>query len=309
MITWEQRNLQLRDINERVQRDAQAFILEEHGRYARQLQMLTEAVKQRLQDRLLVLLSGPSSSGKTTTAEWLCRALAADGITAHVISLDDFYRGRERAPILPDGSYDYESVEALDLPLLRRCMSELLEQGETLLPRFDFTTGRPAPDKRPLRIGHGAVVIFEGIHALNPHLEEDLSADTVPFKIFVHTGNAIFDGEQRLLSRRDLRLCRRILRDARFRASEIENTMLMWPQVMRGEDLYLFPYSDTADVRLDTTFAFEPCMTAPLILPQLPRIEGQYPDVAERLRRALAPFVPLSADMLPSDALLREFFG
>ena len=101
----------------------------------------------------------------------------------------------------------------------------------------------------------------------------------------------------------------RILRDARFRASEIENTMQMWPQVVRGEELYLFPYADTADVRLDTTFAFEPCMTAPLILPQLPRIEERYPAVSERLRRALQPFVPLSAELLPPDALLREFFG
>ena len=309
MITWEKRNLQLHHINQQVQQDAAAFILQEHQRYARQMQLLTEAVKQRLQDRLLVLLSGPSSSGKTTTADWLCRELAKEGIAGHVVSLDDFYRGRERAPLLPDGSYDYESVEALDLPLLRLCMHELLEYGETLLPRFDFATGSPAPEKRPLKIGHGSVVIFEGIHALNPQLEEDFGGDAVPFKIFVHTGNAIFDGEQTLLTRRDLRLCRRILRDARFRASEIENTMLMWPQVMRGEDLYLLPYSDTADARVDTTFAFEPCMTAPLILPQLPRIEQQHPQVSERLRNALTPFVPLSAQGLPADALLHEFFG
>lgn len=308
MIRWEHRCLQLQDINRRVLTDPQQFILQEHERYDRQMQRLFEYVRQRVQDRLLVLLSGPSSSGKTTTANRLCRDLANAGICAHVISLDDFYRGRERAPLLPDGTYDYESVEALNLPLLRRCIKELLETGETLLPRFDFATGLPTGTWHPMQIGHGAVVIFEGIHALNPQLEEGLG-NAVPLKVFVHTENRIYDGEQTLLSRRDLRLCRRILRDARFRSSQIDNTFYMWPQVLRGEDLYLFPFADTADVKLDTTFAFEPCMTAPLILPQLAGVARQYPQYSERLQRALQPFEALDASLLPSDALLREFFG
>ena len=307
-VKREKRDLQLEWINHCARTDPRMLVEQEHAQYIGQMEQVRGYLEGKLRDRLLIALSGPSSAGKTTSAEWLRGRLQEDGIEAYVVSLDDFYLGRERAPMLPDGSYDYETVEALNLPLLRQCMYDLMEQGRALLPRFDFQAGRPAPEKRELCLPHNAVVIFEGIHALNPLLTDSLGDEALT-KIFVHTYTPICNGAEKQLTRRELRLCRRILRDARFRNSEIDNTLNMWPQVIRGEDLYLFPYVDTADIRVDTTFAFEPCMTAPLILPQLPLIRDLYPQWYERLALILSPFEAMDPALLPPDALLHEFLG
>ena len=302
------RNLQADEINHRIRTDPRALIEEENARYFAQLRRLVQAIEDRMSRRLLILLSGPSSSGKTTTAQLLCRYLAQDGLTAQVVSLDDFYRGRNIVPRLPDGELDYETVEALDLPLLQTCMRQLLQDGVSQLPVFDFHAGVRRPEARELRVPDGSAVIFEGIHALNSRLEEGFGSLSL-LKLFVDVETPIRQGTRRAICPREMRLCRRILRDARFRNSQIDNTLRMWPQVVRGEKLYLQPYTNTADLTLDTTFAFEPCMTAPLILPQLEQVRAQYPEWTERLQRALSPFEALPADFLPEDSLLHEFFG
>ena len=302
------RNLQVDEINRRIRTDPRALIEEENRHYYTQLYRIAQQIEDHMRRRLLILLSGPSSSGKTTTAQLLCQRLAQDGLTVQVVSLDDFYRGRNIAPRLPDGTLDYETVEALDLPLLHRCMRRLLRDGVADLPVFDFHAGVRLPETREMRVPEGSAVIFEGIHALNSRLEKGFGSLSV-LKLFVNVETPIWQGTQQAIGRREMRLCRRILRDARFRNSQIDNTLHMWPQVVRGEKLYLQPYMDTADLTLDTTFAFEPCMTAPLILPQLEQVRAQFPEWSERLLCALAPFEALPADFLPEDSLLHEFFG
>ena len=260
--------------------------------------------------RSLVLLSGPSSAGKTTTANNLKRELEANGKQVSIISLDDFYRGRGLAPQLPDGTFDYEAIEALDLPQLQNCMKELLTGGVTMLPRFNFNTHQPEPEKHELRIGDDAVVIFEGIHALNPKLEDHLPDDRV-FKIFINVMSRVYDHDDTLLTRRKLRLCRRMLRDYQFRSSSIENTLDMWPQVVRGENLYMFPYAGMANAVFDTTHAFAPAMLAPRLLPLLKEVpqDSRHAQTVCELMEALSQFEPLSTDGLPADSLLREFVG
>lgn len=307
---FEQRTLRVADINERLKTDPQRMIEEECARYLANVRRVAEHMASRKTGRCLVLLSGPSSAGKTTTANNLKRELEARGRQASIISLDDFYRGKGQAPLLPDGSYDYESIEALDLPLLQTCMKELLTDGVTQLPRFDFNTREPEPQKQELRIADNSVVIFEGIHALNPMLEDHLSGDNV-FKIFINVMSRVYDGEETLLTRRDLRLCRRMLRDYQFRNSSIENTLDMWRQVVRGENLYMFPYVDTANAVFDTAHAFEPALLAPRLLPLLREVpkESPYAQTIAHLTDALSQFCPLSAEGLPSDSLLWEFIG
>ncbi len=302
--------LQIQTVNECISLDPQRLIAEENARYVRSVRKTAEQLFERFHNRCLVLLSGPSASGKTTTALNLQRALRERGREAHTVSLDNFYLGRGKAPRLPDGSFDYETVEALDLPLLRRCMAQLLEEGCAQLPIFDFHDGKRCSQTQPLTIGEESIVIFEGIHALNPLLEEHLPGDN-RFKLFINVDTAVYDGEREVLSKRDIRLARRTLRDVRFRNSSIENTMDMWRQVVRGEDLYLFPYVDTADVVFDTAHAYEPAVLGSELLPLLRQVSVHSPHHKSvcRLINGLSGFEPLCASRLPSDCLLREFVG
>lgn len=305
----ESRRLVCEEINRAVRDDIQRFIRSEDERYTSELSALADRLIA-APHRLLVLLSGPSASGKTTTANKLAALLRERGREAYTVSLDNFYRGYGYAPLLPDGSYDYESVEALNIPLLRSCMRELLTQGCTQLPLFDFLTHAPKAERVELRVPEHAVVIFEGIHALNPVLEGELPADG-RFKVFINVNSSVYSGDAPLLSGQDLRLVRRLLRDVRFRNSSPENTMDMWRQVTRGEQLYLLPFANTADVTFDTTHAYEPAMLAPELLPLLCALpkDSRHALTAERLIKALSAFTPVSTALLSKEALLREFLG
>ncbi len=297
-------------INQQIQENPRQFIAAEIDRYRQQVNDLADQLCDRFSGRALILLSGPSASGKTTTASYLQTALAARGREAFTVSLDDFYLGRGKAPRLPDGSFDYETIEALELSLLQRCMDELLEQGGTELPIFDFHAGTRKREIRPLTVGDHSFVIFEGIHALHPRLEEHLTGDKW-FKILINAAASIYDGERPLLAERDIRLMRRLIRDARFRNSPPGNTLDMWRQVVRGEDLYLFPYAHTADAAFDTTHAFEPALMRQELLPLLSTLPPDSPffETAARLAAVLKDFAPLSPALLPQDCLLREFVG
>lgn len=302
--------LQKADINARISSDARAFIEQENHRYEQQVERVAEQLTARFSGHGLVLLCGPSASGKTTTAANLQRFLRQRGRQAYTVSLDDFYFGRGLAPRLPDGSYDYETIDALDLPLLTRCMRELLEEGTTRLPQFDFHSGTRRAQMHPLTLADDSLVIFEGIHALNPRLLENLPADAL-FRIFIGAFSNVNDGEKPLLSGREIRLVRRLLRDFRFRNSSIENTFDMWRQVVRGEELYMMPHVHTADVTFDTTHAYEPAMLGGELLPLLRGVPETSPFAKEiaQLVRGLDGFAPLSTDKLPPDCLLKEFVG
>lgn len=304
------RTLRRRDICELLQADAPWLIRKEGQRYEREIAAVAWRLHETMPARCLVLLSGPSASGKTTTALKLQEQLRALGRETYTVSLDNFYRGYGHAPQLPDGSFDYETVEALNVPLLEQCMQELILQGRTQLPVFDFLTHAPKAERVELCIPEHAVVIFEGIHALNPLLLHHLPSDCL-FRIFINVMSSITDDGEVLLSQQDMRLVRRLLRDIRFRNSGVENTMDMWRQVTRGEELYLFPHADTANVAFDTTHAYESAMLGVHLIPLLRAVPetSPYAITAVRLADALSRFTPLSEELLPADALLREFIG
>lgn len=309
MKAFHRRNLKLEDINERVRTDPAGFVREESERFQNEIYSLAEFLSSS-ECHKLVMLSGPSSSGKTTTALLIRDRLREIGVDAYSISMDNFYRGRDQAPRLADGTYDYEALEALRLDDLEKCMRELIEDGKTNLPTFDFQAGSPSPETDELRIQKNSVVIFEGIHAINPYFEKHLPSESV-FKVFVNTVSPIYGGDLKLLARREIRLTRRMLRDERFRNSPVVNTLDMWQQVIRGENMYMFPYVDTVDYLIDTTHAYEPCVFAPLLLPDLKKVPDSdgHSDAVRHLARALAEFAPLSLEYMPKNALLREFVG
>ena len=307
---FHKRLLKLNEINEKVQSDPTAFVREESERYEKEVDTLAEYLTEGLNGHHLILLSGPSSSGKTTTALKLRDRIREMGIDAHTISMDDFYRGKEQAPRLPDGTYDYEALEALRLDELERCMKELILQGCTMLPRFDFMKGKPSENLVQLCIKEKSVVIFEGIHAINPYFEQHLPYENI-FKVFANTVTPIYDGDQKLVARRDIRLVRRMLRDERFRNSSVMNTLLMWQQVVRGENEYMFPFVDTVDYLIDTTHAYEPCLFAPLLIPVLRDVPEDHPyaKMARHLVEMLSCFNPIGMELMPEDSMLREFTG
>ncbi len=302
--------LQTSDINARVAADPKGFMEEQNAAYQQHVKGVADHLIAQFLGRGLVFLCGPSASGKTTTAALLQRFLYENGRRAHTVSLDDFYLGRGCAPRLPDGSFDYETVDALDLPLLHRTMDVLLETGTASLPIFDFQSGIRHDNARSLTIEDDSFVILEGIHALHPRLRESLAAHE-GFTLCIGTFSSVYEGEERLLSERDMRLVRRLLRDVRFRNSDLENTFDMWRQVVRGEDLYLLPYVGDADAAFDTTHAYEPALFSGELLPLLREVSAASPyyHEAQRLAGVLSRFVPFSPSLLPPDSLLKEFAG
>ncbi len=298
-------------VNDRIVTDAAGFIEEEESRYERQIEAAADRIAEATHGLQVVWQCGPSSVGKTTTAARLCAALTARGVPSFVISLDDFYLGKGIAPVLPDGSLDYESPEALDLPLFEACLTSLLETGDTRLPMYDFAAGRPAKETRHLHITGDAVVLFEGVHAFEPRLTANITVPMgTPIKLFVNTTARFTDGDEVLLSRRDIRLSRRLLRDERKRNSSFENTMTMWQQVLAGDERYIFPYYKQADITVDTTLGYEPCVMGTLLRSRLHTLDGtRFEETARHFDESFSRFETIDPSLVPPGSVLREFIG
>lgn len=260
--------------------------------------------------RTIVMLAGPSASGKTTTAHKLCAKIKERGTNCFVLSLDDFYLDRAQIPGYDEGKPDYETVHALDLPLLNRALSSLLCGQETDLPIFDFTVGRRAERGNRLKLEAQDSIIVEGLHALNPIITDALPEESL-FKAYISVSSRIKDGDEILLNKRDMRFMRRLVRDYLFRASSVENTLNLWKSVRRGEDAYLFPYSHLANLRINSIHYCEPCLFAPLVteLLESASLTGENEAYAKKLLSALRKFEPISASLVAKDSLLREFLG
>ncbi len=257
----------------------------------------------------VILLAGPSSSGKTTTASLLTRELSRRGHRASTVSLDDFYRPLE-APDYPRDEYgnpDYETVDALEVAEIRDCLATLLDGGEYPMPRFDFTCRRRDPVRRPLRLAEGDYLVVEGLHALNPRLSHGLSGEGL-FRLFISVStNLVSESGERLLSGRKIRFVRRLVRDYYHRASSAAHTYTLWQSVVRGEEKYLYPFRDTADRQIDTFHPYEigvfrPIAEELLRVPDAPR--NPYID---RIRDAIDDFSPIPPARVPADSLMWEF--
>jgi len=259
----------------------------------------------------LVLLAGPSASGKTTTAQKIADALCAQDTRAHRISLDDFYLEAGRLPRLPCGARDLESVHALDLPLLRVTLRSLMETGRGDIPHFKFGAGgRTRWD--PLEIGPEDTIVLEGLHALHPEITEytGFPGEAVT-KVYVSVASRVYNRGEIVINKRSLRLVRRILRDSQFRNSDAARTIEMWPAVTAGEELWLTPCKPHADFLINSIHVYEPCVFAPRVLPLLEAVPADCPGAgpAVRLARALRRFTPLPEEFAPPESLLREFLG
>lgn len=270
--------------------------------------VLAAAAEARESGCKVIMLTGPSASGKTTTAYKLSAALKAAGAHSVVVSLDDFYKNIDDYPRLPDGSKDYENVTALDIDEIHRCLKQLIQKGEAEFPQFDFATEMRKPERVSIAL-QGGVVIVEGIHALNPVLTDELPAGSV-YKIYAGLREEYALGGQRFLPTRDIRLARRMVRDDKFRGSALEKTIGIWHNVCIGEDKYIKAYKPYADLLLDTSFSYELCVLAPFVTALKGRLGGlPEGEVLDDLAERFAHCTPLDESLIPEQSMLREFIG
>lgn len=258
----------------------------------------------------LVLISGPSSSGKTTFSKRLSIQLMTNGIRPYPISLDDYFVNREETPLGIDGKHDFESFYALDLPFFEEQLKELLEGKEVELPRFNFVTGKREWSGKKLRIDDHMVLILEGIHALNPALTPNIPAES-KYKIYVSALTTILLDNHNYIPTTDNRLLRRIIRDYKYRNYSAEETIARWPSVRTGEDKWIFPYQEYADTMFNSALLFELAVMKEYAEPILRKVPNNCPEYSEahRLLKFLSYFTSLQDKELPPTSLLREFLG
>ena len=266
--------------------------------------------KEQGQPLKLILISGPSSSGKTTFSKRLSVQLMANGIRPYPVSLDDYFVNREQTPRDANGEYDYESLYALDLDFFNQQLQSLLNGEEVELPRFNFTTGKREMSGTRLKIDENMILILEGIHALNPELTAHLPVES-KFKIYVSALTTILLDNHNYIPTTDNRLLRRIIRDFKYRGYSAEETISRWPSVRAGEDKWIFPYQENADVMFNSALLFELAIIKDYAEPILRKVPNNRPEYSEayRLRKFLEYFVPLQDKELPPTSLLREFLG
>lgn len=257
----------------------------------------------------VVMLTGPSASGKTTTAHKIAEVLCMRGYPSQVISLDNFYKDVEDYPRLPDGTKDYENVTALDIAEIHRCLNNIVETGETDLPVFDFPTERRSKEVEHVSVP-GGICIVEGIHALNPLLISTLPKGSV-YRIYAGLREEYSYQGHRILPTRDIRLARRMVRDNKFRGHSLEKTLGMWGRVCMGEDQYIKVFKCEADLLLDTSFSYEICVLSPLISSLAGMLPPENPN-SETLNDLAGRFglcLPMNTDVVPPTSMLREFLG
>lgn len=303
-------NNRLEYINELAAENPKAIIARAELRYRNIINNIAERV---LDDtgREIIMLAGPSSSGKTTTAKKIAETFTSLGMKTYVISLDDFYLDREQIPGYAEGKPDFETVYALDLACLSKTLQSLMEGKTTKIPKFDFLTGKRSDNYTLLTLDKNDAVIVEGLHALNPVVTSDLRQLKL-LKIYISVSSRIYDNKGKIiLNKRNLRFTRRMIRDYNFRGSSVENTYNLWKGVCEGEEKYLFPYEDMADVRINSIHLCEPCLFKDTALKLLEEAElpEEFRADAKRLADSLKMFKSIPTDLVPSDSLLREFIG
>lgn len=257
-----------------------------------------------------VMIAGPSSSGKTSFANRLSIQLIAKGRKPHPLSLDDYYVDRELCPKHPDGSFDFECLESIDVKLFNEDMNRLLKGEAVDMPSFNFKTGKREYRGRKLVLGADDILVIEGIHGLNDRLSQLIPPEH-KFKIYISALTQLNIDEHNPLSTTDERLIRRIVRDARTRGTNAMETIAMWPSVRKGERENIFPFQEQADVMFNSALVYELAVLKVYAEPLLFGIERDCPEYleAKRLLKLLDYLLPMPADGIPNNSLLREFVG
>ena len=304
----------LKEINEAVRSDPKGFVEECDAAYSKKIDTAAKKIAANLSKSRIVLLSGPSGSGKTTTAKKIEARLAEMGIRSHAIAMDDYFLSVDpaTAPRNREGQIDYESPFCLDMELLNRHFA-MLDRGEKIeIPKFEFARQmRSAVRSKPLQLGNDEIAIFEGIHALN-----DIFAGKNPnaMKVYISARSNVLDEEGKVAFKGTwMRLERRTVRDAKFRAMDAERTIRLWAGVRRGEKLYISPFKDNANIQFDSSLPYEVCAVKPFAQPLFHQLHMEpgmerYEEIGH-LVDAYPKFETLDEKYIAADSLIREFIG
>lgn len=278
--------------------------------HEKKLAQIADEITAREAQLRLILIAGPSSSGKTTFAQRLSIQLRVNGLRPVSISLDDYFVNRELTPKDENGNYDFEALDAIDIPLFNQQLTKLIQGEEVELPVYNFRTGRREYNGRRIRISSKQPIIIEGIHGLNDRLTEAISRDN-KFKIYVSALTQLNIDSHNRIPTTDTRIIRRIVRDHQFRGHSALKTIWQWPSVRRGEERNIFPFQEEADVMFNSSLIYELAVLRKYAEPLLREIEPTVPEFVEarRLLKFLSYFLPVSDEEVPSNSILREFIG
>ena len=290
--------------------DPHRLIEKSENAYADQISRAAERIYRERREKPVVLISGPSGSGKTTTALKIEEQLEKMGIQTHTISMDNYFNtiDPETAPRNREGAIDYESPFCLDIELLNRHFS-MLDRGETIhVPKYEFARQmRSDILSQPLKLGPDELAIFEGIHALNDVI---VGKNPKAFKLYIAARSNVVDDDGKIVFEHSwLRLCRRIVRDYKFRGSDAAFTLKMWPNVCRGEKLYISPYKENADLMFDSSLAFEFSVLKPFVVPLLQAVPAGKYEVVDQILRSFERIEAMDESCVAPDSLAREFIG
>lgn len=277
--------------------------------YESQLAKVSEEINEKQENVKLVLIAGPSSSGKTTTSKKLAVYLQSKGYKTHSISIDDYFYDRKDTPKKENGDYDFESVRAIDIDLFNKQLTKLLDGEKVLLPEYNFVLGKKEY-KRNLQIKEKDIIVIEGLHALNDELTMAIE-DKYKYKIYISPLTQLNVDNHNRIHTSDTRRLRRIIRDNKYRGHMAADTLKMWKNIREGEEEYIFPYQDSADIVINTALVYElgilKTYAEPLLF-SVPEDSEVYPE-ALRLINFLRNFLPIPSDEVPRDSILREFIG
>ncbi len=287
----------IEEINNLAQNDKELLVSMGEEMYHDQIDTLAKDIIEK--QAKIILVAGPSSSGKTTTSNLIGKRIEANGLKCLSVSLDDFFLNRANTPLLPNGNYDYENITALDLPYFNQFINELYTQGYSLMPTYNFITGSRESKMKKVSIDDKTVVIIEGLHALNPTL---LNKTDGIYRVYICPTSNFDYNNKTLFNFVQLRLLRRMLRDYLSRGRTIEKTIEGWQEVLDGEKKYIDPYKHLANFVVDSTHLYEPLIYSKYLTPLL-----KNSDTEKEIKEKLQNITKLDKKYIPKDSLLNEF--
>jgi len=298
-------------LNEKI-REGQAkdIVLVSEALHGKKLAQIADEVYRRHKVIKAVTIAGPSSSGKTTTANRLAVQLRVNGLKPFLISLDDYFIDRDKTPIGADGLHDFESISAIDVPLFNKNLKDLMEGHEVELPRYDFLTGKSVKSGRKLVLPENGVLIIEGIHGLNPKLITEMNPASI-YRIYISALTALNIDDHNRIPTTDCRMIRRMVRDVQTRGHGVIETIKRWPAVRKGEEKNIFPYQENADVMFNSSLVYELGVLKKYAEPLLKKVPKNTPEYleAKRLLKFLSFFEAFECPSIPPNSIIREFIG
>ncbi len=289
---------------------ADEFIRISEALHEKKIARIADMIQDNRERIKIVLIAGPSSSGKTTFAQRLSIQLRVNGLIPVNISLDDYFVNKDQTPVDEFGKPDYEALETVDLKLFNEQLNSLIKGEEVKIPSYNFLTGKREYSGKTLSLSEGKVLVIEGIHGLNPKLTADVP-ESSKFKVYISAITSMRIDRHNRIPTTDMRFIRRIIRDHQFRGCSAEKTIELWPSVRRGEEKNIFPYQENADVMFNSSLIYELGVLKKLAVPLLTAItpsQNQYSE-SRRLLEFLSYFLPIESDEIPMNSIIKEFIG